>query len=75
MDATKATGSRDTLAMLLYSRLFDWYNDVIRVDVTMTHCDVIIRLVSKINQSLGRSEEGISFISILDIYVRRNVFF
>ncbi len=31
MDANKAANSRDTLAMLLYSRLFDWYASSMRV--------------------------------------------
>lgn len=80
LDPESAVHSRDSLAKIVYTRLFDWqvYCDYILVwfiDLLQMICYhwflktfLYQRLVNKINSTIGQDPESKCLIGVLDIY-------
>ncbi|CAN1218260.1 XI-K [Linum perenne] len=62
LDPENALGSRDALAKTLYSRLFDWYIFLAFLS------QLFVRIVEKLNVSIGQDPDSKSIIGVLDIY-------
>ncbi|WRX08322.1 IQ motif [Theobroma cacao] len=57
LDPESAALSRDALAKIVYSRLFDWYGSLL-----------LSQIVDKINSSIGQDPDSKFLIGVLDIY-------
>lgn len=82
LDPNSAALSRDALAKIVYSRLFDWcvfslkkINDILELWYDLNFILMInmfnvtfLRLVDKINNSIGQDPDSKFLIGVLDIY-------